>query len=173
MRPSFGALKVTQQLQWTLMGRWGAVLHITGPLLVQRKRFQRLAAGAIWEGGVEGWGGGGGHLSLWQGEVFSIHAAACGAAQRNSLHRQRESALAAILLKGKPEPLCRHLILLEGRVRSDQISPSSDWSSGPACPIRFAIHSPTAGLIKSVFNWIRSSRDGALPSVFNPRSSVK
>ena len=39
--------------------------------------------------------------------------------------------------------------------------------------IRLCIHSPTAGLIKSVFNWIRSSRDGALPPAFNPRSSVK
>lgn len=39
--------------------------------------------------------------------------------------------------------------------------------------IRLCIHSPTEGLIKSIFNWIRSSRDGALPPAFNPRSSVK
>lgn len=48
---SFGTLKVTQQLQWTLMGHWGAVLHLTGLLPVPRKRFQRLAAGAVWEDG--------------------------------------------------------------------------------------------------------------------------
>lgn len=36
------------------MGRWGAVLHITGLLSVRRKRFRRLAAGAIWDGRTDG-----------------------------------------------------------------------------------------------------------------------
>lgn len=39
VQSSVGTLKVTQQLHWTLMGDWGAVLHITGPLPLQRKRF--------------------------------------------------------------------------------------------------------------------------------------
>lgn len=46
---SLGSLKVTQQLQWTLMGHWGAVLHITGLLPLQSKRFQQSAAAAIGE----------------------------------------------------------------------------------------------------------------------------
>lgn len=46
-KPSLGTLKVTQQLQWTLMGHWGAVLHITGLLPLQSKRFQQSAAAAI------------------------------------------------------------------------------------------------------------------------------
>lgn len=53
---------------------------------------------------------------------------------------------------------------------------TSSYAAGPPVTtglIRFCIHLPTAGLIKSVFNWIRSSRDGALPPAFNPRSSVK
>lgn len=50
-KPSLGTLKVTQQLQWTLMGHWGAVLHITGLLPLQSKRFQQSAAAAIWEEG--------------------------------------------------------------------------------------------------------------------------
>lgn len=44
---------MTQQLQWTLMGHWGAVLHITGLLPLQSKRFQQSAAAAIWEEGGE------------------------------------------------------------------------------------------------------------------------
>lgn len=39
VQSSVGTLKVTQQLHWTLMGDWGAVLHITGLLPLQRKRF--------------------------------------------------------------------------------------------------------------------------------------
>lgn len=49
VQSSFGTLKVTQQLQWTLMGQWGAVLHITGLLPLQRKRFQQSAAAVLWE----------------------------------------------------------------------------------------------------------------------------
>lgn len=134
------------------MGRWGAVLHITGTLPGPRKRFQRLAAGASgdhrWGGGVlQPWAGMGG----WSSQV-------------------PETTLAT----GETKPLCRHVIPLDwGGVRPDQISP---LPTGPPCTtglITFSIHSLTAGLIKSVFNWIRSSRDGALPSVFNPQSSVK
>lgn len=62
VQSSLGTLKVTQQLQWTLMGHWGAVLHITGLLPLQSKRFQQSAAAAIWEnlpylagGGVFSW----------------------------------------------------------------------------------------------------------------------
>lgn len=51
VQSSLGTLKVTQQLQWTLMGHWGAVLHITGLLPLQSKRFQQSAAAAIWEEG--------------------------------------------------------------------------------------------------------------------------
>lgn len=50
---SLGALKVTQQLQWTLMGHWGAVHHITGLLPLQSKRFQQ-SAGAAYLGGRTG-----------------------------------------------------------------------------------------------------------------------
>lgn len=35
------------------MGHWGAVLHITGLLPLQSKRFQQSAAAAIWEEGGE------------------------------------------------------------------------------------------------------------------------
>ena len=70
-------------------------------------------------------------------------------------------------IKGPPHPL------------SQSSEPGMETSAHAAGPpvttslITFRIHSPTAGLIKSVFNWIRSSRDGALPPAFNPRSSVK
>lgn len=47
VQSSLGTLKVTQQLQWTLMGHWGAVLHITGLLPLQSKRFQQSAVAAI------------------------------------------------------------------------------------------------------------------------------
>lgn len=66
-KPSLGTLKVTQQLQWTLMGHWGAVLHITGLLPLQSKRFQQSAAAAIWEEGRKessSSGGGGGECFL-------------------------------------------------------------------------------------------------------------
>lgn len=53
VQSSLGTLKVTQQLQWTLMGHWGAVLHITGLLPLQSKRFQQSAAAAIWGGRKE------------------------------------------------------------------------------------------------------------------------
>lgn len=51
VQSSLETLKVTQQLQWTLMGHRGAVLHITGLLPLQSKRFQQSAAAAIWEEG--------------------------------------------------------------------------------------------------------------------------
>lgn len=51
VQSSLGTLKVTQQLQWTLMGHRGAVFHITGLLPLQSKRFQQSAAAAIWEEG--------------------------------------------------------------------------------------------------------------------------
>lgn len=66
VQSSLGTLKVTQQLQWTLMGHWGAVLHITGLLPLQSKRFQQSAAAAIWEEGRK-------IFLLWQGEVSFLH----------------------------------------------------------------------------------------------------
>ena len=59
---SFGTSKVTQQLQWTLMGLRGAVLHITGPLPLQKRSFQQSATGAVWEGEI---------LLFWLGGVLS------------------------------------------------------------------------------------------------------
>lgn len=51
VQPSLETLKVTQQLPWTLMGHWGAVLHITGLLPLQSKMFQQSAAAAIGDKG--------------------------------------------------------------------------------------------------------------------------
>ena len=66
VQSSLETLKVTQQLQWTLMGHWGAVLHITGLLPLQSKRFQQSAAAAIWEEGRK-------IFLRWQGEASSPH----------------------------------------------------------------------------------------------------
>lgn len=102
------------------MGRWGAVLHITGLLPVPRKRFQRLAAGAVWEGKslpclVEVVG------------VFLIHAAAgrapvnnpvfispqCVKSQRRHNTEKGRSELAVDTPKGKTKAGCRRAGLLD------------------------------------------------------------
>lgn len=137
------------------MGHWGAVLHITGPLSCAEEKVSTISS----------WGRLGGRAGEGlQGE--------------QPINKKRTCARSLI-------PCFHHPALLRNwrvRTQPDRAEPPagrrSPLPTPPGPPVttglmRFGIHSLTAGLIKSAFNWIRSSRDGALPPVFNPRSSVK
>lgn len=137
------------------MGHWGAVLHITGPLSCAEEKVSTISS---WS-----------HLGGRAGEGLQGEQPINKKANPRSLVNSMFSSPGATAE-------------LLGRTQPDRAEPPagrrSPLPTPPGPPVttglmRFGIHSLTAGLIKSAFNWIRSSRDGALPPVFNPRSSVK